>query len=45
MTPEEELTKEQQKILMRAIGMAFVITILVLALFTLVADKVLHWFR
>ena len=44
MTPEEELTKEQQRMLIKAIGIAFVVTMLILAFLTLVADKVLHAF-
>lgn len=44
MTPEEELNKEQQKMLIRAIGIAFVVTMLVMTLLTLIADKVLHVF-
>ena len=44
MTPEEELTKEQQRMLIKAIGIAFVVVMLILAIFTFVADKVLHAF-
>lgn len=44
MTPEEELNKEQQRMLMRAIGIAFVITISVMTFLALVADKVFHVF-
>lgn len=44
MTPEEELNKEQQRMLLRAIGIAFVVTMTILALLTLIADKVLHAF-
>ena len=42
MTPEEELTKEQQRMLIKAIGIAFVVTMLILAFLTLVADKVFY---
>ena len=44
MTPEEELTKEQQKMLIKALGISFVVVMLILAIFTFVADKVFHMF-
>lgn len=44
MTPEEELTKEQRRMLLRAIGISFAVMMLVMTLLTLIADKVLHAF-
>lgn len=44
MIPEEELTKEQQRMLIKAIGIAFTVVMLILSILTLIADKVLHVF-
>lgn len=44
MIPEEELTKEQQRMLIKAIGIAFVVVMLILTILTLIADKVLYTF-